>query len=119
MIGNARIFCIALGVFQLVYHRQCERLMAHWRSVLPVPIHEVVYEEMVAAQEAVSRKLLAFCGLDWDDRRLAFYKSRRPVQTASKLQVRKPIYTASVARWKRFETHLRPLRDALGDPRSG
>ena len=75
------------------YHRQYERLMAHWRRVLPMPMHEVVYEELVANQEAVSRELVAFCGLDWDDRCLTFYKSPRAVQTASKLQVRQPIYT--------------------------
>jgi hypothetical protein len=95
------------------YHRQYERLMAHWRRALPTPIHEVVYEEMVAHQEAVSRDLVRHCGLDWDDRCLAFYQSKRAVQTASKLQVRQPIYTRSVAGWKRFESHLQPLRDAL------
>jgi len=98
------------------YHSHYERLMAHWRRVLPLRVHEVVYEEMVANQEAVSRDLVAFCGLDWDDRCLAFYKSARPVQTASKLQVRQPIYTRSVARWKRFEAYLEPLRDALAKP---
>ena len=96
------------------YHRQYERLMAHWRQVLPVPMQDVVYEEMVADQEAVSRKLVAFCGLDWDERCLQFHKSARVVQTASKLQVRQPIYTRSVARWQRFEAHLQPLKDALG-----
>jgi tetratricopeptide (TPR) repeat protein len=98
------------------YHVQYERLMEHWRQVLPLPMHEVKYEEMVANQEAVSRDLVVFCGLDWDDRCLAFYQSPRAVQTASKLQVRQPIYTRSVARWKRFAVHLQPLRDALFGP---
>jgi tetratricopeptide (TPR) repeat protein len=97
------------------YYRQYERLMAHWRQVLPIPMQEVIYEDLVADQEAVSRQLLAFCGLDWDDRCLSFHTSPRAVKTASKLQVRQPIYTRSVARWKRFEAHLRPLRDALGE----
>jgi hypothetical protein len=95
------------------YQNQYERLMDHWRQVLPVAVHEVVYEEMVTNQEAVSRGLLAFCGLEWDERCLAFYHSQRPVQTASKLQVRQPIYTRSVARWKRFDNHLQPLREVL------
>jgi len=95
------------------YHRQYERLMEHWRRVLPTRIHEVVYEEMVADQEAVSRRLIESCGLEWDDRCLDFHKSARPVRTASKLQVRRPIYTRSVARWKRFERHLQPLLDTL------
>ena len=95
------------------YFRHYERLMAHWQRVLPTPIHEVSYEEMVADQEAVSRKLVAYCGLPWDDCCLAFHQSRRAVQTASKLQVRQPIFKTSLARWKRFETHLTPLKVAL------
>ena len=57
-----------------------------------MPIHEVVYEELVANPEAVSRALVAACGLDWDERCLSFYRTERVVQTASKLQVRRPIY---------------------------
>ncbi len=97
------------------YYHHYVRLMEHWRRVLPLPMQEVAYEELVANQEAVSRQLVAFCGLEWDDRCLAFHKSPRVVQTASKLQVRQPIYTRSVARWKRFEKHLQPLKDALGN----
>lgn len=96
------------------YYRQYERLMAHWRRVLPLRMHEVVYEELVANQEAVSRDLVAFSGLPWNDDCLVFYKNVRTVQTASKLQVRRPIYTRSVARWQRFTAHLEPLRQALG-----
>ena len=95
------------------YYRAYERLMDHWRAVLPVPLLDVVYEEVVAHQEAESRRLVAFCGLPWDDRCLRFYESRRPVQTASKLHVRRPIYTTSVGRWRRYEKHLGPLLEAL------
>ena len=95
------------------YHRQYARLMEHWRRVLPMPIHEVVYEELVADPEAVSRRLVAACGLDWDERCLSFYRTERVVQTASKLQVRQPIYHRSVGRWKPFQAHLEPLRLAL------
>jgi tetratricopeptide (TPR) repeat protein len=98
------------------YYRNYERLMEHWRRVLPLPVHEVVYEDLVANQEVVSRSLVAFCGLPWDERCLAFHKSPRTVQTSSKLQVRKPLYTHSLARWKRFEAYLKPLQDALADP---
>jgi tetratricopeptide (TPR) repeat protein len=98
------------------HHGQYERLMEHWRRVLPLPIHEVVYEELVADPPAVSRALVAACGLDWDDRCLSFYRTDRIVQTASKLQVRRPIYKGSVGRWKAFEAHLEPLRQALGVP---
>ena len=96
------------------YHRHYVRLMDHWRRVSPLPIHEVVYEKMVADPEAESRKLIAACGLAWNDRCLAFYRTRRSVQTASKLQVRQPIYRNSVGRWKVFRAHLEPLRLALG-----
>jgi hypothetical protein len=98
------------------YYRNYERLMEHWRRVLPLPMHEVVYEDLVANQEPVSRSLVAFCGLPWDERCLAFHKSPRTVQTSSKLQVRQPLYTRSLARWKRFEAYLKPLHDALADP---
>jgi tetratricopeptide (TPR) repeat protein len=101
------------------YYHQYIRLMEHWQRVLPTPIHEVVYEEMVADQENMSRKLVAACGLEWDERCLAFYRTERPVQTASKLQVRQPIFHRSVGRWKHFQAHLEPLRLALGVPEHG
>lgn len=97
------------------YHRHYERLMEHWRQILPLPMHEVRYEELVGNQEAISRQLVAYCGLEWDERCLAFHKSPRAVQTASKLQVRQPIHSRSVARWKHFESHLQPLKDALSE----
>jgi Flp pilus assembly protein TadD len=94
-------------------YRQYERLMRHWRETLPLQLYEVQYEELIADPERVSRELVGFCGLDWDDRCLAFHQNARAVQTASKLQVRRPIYATSVARWKRYEKHLRPLEQAL------
>ncbi len=96
------------------YHRHYQRLMEHWRRVLPMPIREVVYEELVADPEPMSRQLVAYCGLKWDERCLNFHRTERAVQTASKLQVRQPIYKRAVGRWKPFEAHLRPLREALG-----
>jgi tetratricopeptide (TPR) repeat protein len=95
------------------YYRQYEKIMAHWRTVLPRPMFEVEYEELVHNQEAVSRKLIAFCGLDWDDRCLAFHTTRRVVRTASKLQVRQPLYSHAVGRWRDYEPFLQPLIDAL------
>jgi tetratricopeptide (TPR) repeat protein len=96
------------------YYRAYDRLMAHWHAVLPVPILEVVYEDLVANLEPVSRRLVAFCGLEWDERCLKFHENRRPVQTVSKLQVRQPIYQSSVGRWRRYARHLQPLLAALG-----
>ena len=89
------------------------KTMAHWHAVLPKPIFEVQYEGLVENQEAVSRKMIAFCGLAWDDRCLAFHKTRRAVQTASSVQVRQPLYRTSIGRWKRYQAHLGPLIEAL------
>jgi tetratricopeptide (TPR) repeat protein len=99
------------------YYREYERLMDHWRRVLPLPLFELHYEELTADQEAVSRRLVEFCGLDWDERCLRFHETQRPVRTASTLQVRRPMYRSSVGRWKRYEAHLGPLLEALGDTR--
>jgi tetratricopeptide (TPR) repeat protein len=97
------------------YYQEYARLMEHWRRVLPLSIHEVRYEELVASPEKISRELVAACGLDWDERVLSFYRTERVVQTASKLQVRRPIFQRSVGRWKAFAAHLEPLRRALAN----
>jgi tetratricopeptide (TPR) repeat protein len=90
------------------------RVMEHWRGVLPVPVLEVDYEETVADLEGVARRLVDWCGLEWEPGCLAFHEGKRPVRTASVAQVRQPIYTRSVARWKHYETALGALFDALG-----
>jgi len=82
--------------------RAYRRLMEHWRQVLPVPIIEMSYEAVVADLEAQARRLVASCGLEWEAACLAFYETRRPVRTASVLQVRQPIYTRSVGRWRHY-----------------
>jgi len=99
-----------LGHYYQVYHR----LMQHWQAVLPGPILEVRYEDVVANQDGKAREILAFCGIEWDDACLAFYQTDRPVMTASTAQVRQPIYTTSVERWRRYERQLAPLLEALG-----
>jgi tetratricopeptide (TPR) repeat protein len=98
------------------YYQQYERLMEHWRRVLPMPIFEIRYEELVREPEKWTRALLDFCGLEWDERCLAFHQTERPVKTASALQVRQPMYTRSVGRWKPYETHLQPLLRAMEEP---
>ncbi len=103
------------------YYREYERLMAHWVKVLPLPLLDLHYEELTADQEAASRRLLAFCGLEWDERCLRFHDTQRVVHTSSILQVRQPMYRSSVGRWKRYEAHLQPLLEALreGEPSAG
>jgi tetratricopeptide (TPR) repeat protein len=93
--------------------RQYRRLMGHWHAVLPVPVHEVHYEETVADLEGVARRLVAACGQDWDPACLEFHRTPRPVRTASLTQVREPVYTRSVARWKHYEHELAGLFAAL------
>jgi tetratricopeptide (TPR) repeat protein len=93
--------------------REYTRLMEHWRHVLPPPVLEVNYEETVEDLEGVARRLVAWCGLDWEPACLAFYEGHRPVRTASVMQVRQPIYKHSVARWKNYEQALAPLLTQL------
>jgi tetratricopeptide (TPR) repeat protein len=97
-----------------IYYRQYERMMAHWRKTLRVPMFDLHYEAMVAKPEQCARELVEFCELEWDDRCLRFYESGRAVATHSYDQVRQPIYTKSVARWKHYEKYLEPLRQGLG-----
>ncbi|MHC4709747.1 MAG: tetratricopeptide repeat-containing sulfotransferase family protein, partial [Planctomycetota bacterium] len=92
-----------------------ERLMAHWRDVLKIPMLEVQYETLVSDQDALTRKMLEFCELEFDERCLRFYDGKRLVLTASYDQVNRPIYSSSVGRYRGFESHLGPLREALAE----
>jgi tetratricopeptide (TPR) repeat protein len=96
-------------------HVQYQRLMAHWARVLDIPMLDVIYEELVADQESVSRKMVAFCGLEWQDGCLRFYESGRQVATRSYDQVRRPMYNSSVEKWRHYTKHLGPLFEALGN----
>ena len=97
-----------------LYYRQYQRLMEHWRDVLDLAMLEVSYEAHVEDPEKTCREILAFLDLDWDPACLQFHKSERYVRTASRDQVNKPIYRTSVGRWKNYETHIGPLKEALG-----
>ena len=89
--------------------------MEHWRRVLPADrFTEVDYETLVEDREAETRRLVAFVGLDWDDACLAPERNRRAVKTAASVwQARQPVYTTSVARWRRYEPWLGELRALL------
>jgi hypothetical protein len=103
------------------YYRAYEALMAHWRQVLPSGVMlEVQYEEVTADLECQARRIVAHCGLDWDDACLSFHKTERAVRTASAIQVRQPIYRSSVGRSRPYEHMLGPLLEALrADPEPG
>ncbi len=96
------------------FHRAYQRLMTHWREVLPADVFlEVRYESLVDDLEPEARRLLAHCNLPWDDACLEFHKTSRAVNTASMTQVRQPIYRGSVGRWRPDPVLLRPLLEAL------
>ncbi len=96
------------------YYREYEGLMMHWQSALPIPILEAKYEDMVADQDGMTRRLIEFTGLPWSDECLRFFDLERQVRTPSRWQVRQPIYSSSVGRWKHYEKFLDPLKQALG-----
>jgi tetratricopeptide (TPR) repeat protein len=97
------------------YYRGYQRLMAHWHHALPPGrILDVRYEDVVTDLEGQARRIIAHCGLDWDERCLAFHQTDRPVRTASAMQVRRPIYTTSIRRERVYEPFLEPLLTALG-----
>jgi hypothetical protein len=92
------------------YFRQHQRLMAHWRAVLPQgSILDLPYAELVTDQEGWTRKVVAFLGLEWDQRCLDFHRTERPIVTASAWQVRQKIYRGSVARWRNYKEFIGPL----------
>lgn len=90
-----------------------QRLMRHWLDVLDVPVLEVRYEDLVEDLEAQTRRVLEFIGLEFDEQCLRFHESSRRSTTLSYDQVRRPIYRSSLARWKRYEPYLGPLRTEL------
>lgn len=97
------------------YYRDYVRLMAHLDRVQPGAIHRVTYEQMVDDTEAEVRRLLAYCGVEFEDGCLAFYNTERAVRTPSSEQVRQPIFREGTEAWKPFAAHLGPLKVALGD----
>jgi tetratricopeptide (TPR) repeat protein len=98
------------------HYANYQRLMAHWRALLPAgSFLDVQYEDIVADMEGQARRLIDYCELPWDAACLAFHETRRNVRTASVTQVRQPIYSSSVQRWRHYERFLGPLLDGLGE----
>jgi tetratricopeptide (TPR) repeat protein len=94
------------------YYHEYEDLMAYWRANLPLPICESKYEELIESPEEQSRRLIDAIGLPWDPACLAFHESKRAVRT-NPMEVRQPIYTTSIGRWRLYDKHLDPLKAAL------
>ncbi len=97
------------------YYVLFDRLMAHWQQVFPGRILEVQYESLVHSPETVSRQLLEFCGLPWNDACLHFERNPAPMGSASALQVREPLHASAIGRWKRYQTQLADLHQLLTD----
>ncbi len=96
------------------YYRDYVELMAHFDAVLPGRVHRVHYEAMIENTEAEVRRLLAHCGLPFEEGCLRFYDNERPVRTASSEQVRQPIFREGLDHWRHYEHWLEPLKGALG-----
>jgi sulfotransferase family protein len=98
-------------------YRQYQRLSAHWREILPADRYlEVEYESLVFDPESTTRRMVEFCGLEWDDACLRPQDNAHVVFTPSSWQVRQPIYKSSVGRWKRFEPWLGEFKELLDEP---
>ena len=91
------------------YYKDYVTLMDHWDAVMPGQVLRVNYEEVTANTETQVRRILDYCGLDFEARCLSFYNTERAVRTASSEQVRQPIYHSGVHQWRKFEVHLQPL----------
>ena len=95
------------------YYLQYQRLMDHWHNLLPGRVLDVKYEEVVHDLEGQVRRILDYCELEWEESCLNFHETSRSVKSASSEQVRQPIYTSAVNKWRRYESHLGPLIDTL------
>ena len=95
------------------YYVAWQRLMRHWRAVLGDALLVVQYEDLVANQEPVTRRLIEHCGLAWQDVCLSFHEQRSPVATASAVQVRRPMYSTSIGRWRHYAQQLAELAEFL------
>jgi hypothetical protein len=96
------------------YWRSYDALMAHWRRVLPDGAFlDVEYERLIANIEVETRRIFDFCSLPWDAGALDFQRKSGAVRTASSYQVRQPLYSSAIERWRNYERHLGPLMDAL------
>lgn len=96
------------------YYRDYVDLMEHWDKVLPGYVLRVQHEDVVHNLETQVRRMLDFCGLDFEESCLNFYKTERSVRTPSSEQVRQPIFDTALEQWRQFEPWLDPLKDALG-----
>lgn len=97
------------------YYRSYREMMVHWEQTLPFDILHINYENLVNQTESLSRYMLDYCGLEWEENCLQFYQNKRKVQTASVWQVRQPIYQRSKGRWLNYKPYINTLIEGLAD----
>ena len=95
------------------YYLEYDRVMKHWQEILPNEILDLEYEKLVENQEHETKRLLEFCGLDWEEHCLKFYETKRSINTASSEQVRQPIYKGAINSWRHYEKYIGPLIEIL------
>lgn len=95
------------------YYRDYQRLMSHWQNLFPGEIFTVRYEELVVDQEKVSKQIIDYLGLEWDEKCIDFHNNERNVMSPSNIQVRQPMYKSSMNKWKNYERHIQPLINML------
>ena len=98
------------------FYNSYSKLMDFWHELFPNQIYDISYEDLTVNQEEETRKLLEYCGLDWDENCLNFYANKSAVKTASSLQVKEPMYQGSSEKWKKYQAELKPLINTLGYP---
>jgi hypothetical protein len=95
------------------YYVAYRRLMQHWESSLPGVMYEIAYEDLVGDLPAQTRSLLAYCGLPWENRCVAFHENPSASTTASASQVRRPVYSSSVDQWRHYQDRLTALQEEI------
>ena len=95
------------------WYKEYLHLMQHWKSLFRNKIFDIKYEDIVNETEIASRKMIDYCELEWDEKCLEFYKTKRNINTASQWQVRQPIYNSSLNKWKRYDQHIGVLKEIL------
>lgn len=100
-----------LGRYYVAYRQ----LMAHWHQVMPGVIYSVAYEDVVADTDVEAKKLVEFCGLNWEEQCLDFHKNKQASTTASAVQVRQPVYSSSLNHWRLYQKELEPLERILNE----
>lgn len=113
MLSDFHSYSVDLSFLGL-YYRQYWELMKYWRELLPGKMYEVYYEDTVANTEYVAREMIDYLGLEWDPACLDHTSAKKTVNTASVWQVRQPIYSSSVAKWKQYEKQLQPMISSMG-----